>query len=107
MPKPHTFPALYDVVKALSISFLSKEGYLKPNQWQSGTITWSRNREKTGSISININTHSKQPYIELDYKCNETLIFCIATRFYNNILLYELTVNEEHNRPHNCLQQKS
>jgi hypothetical protein len=74
MPKPHTFPTLFDEVKTVSISFLTKHGYLKPNQWQSGTITWSSNGIKTGSISIQVNTRSEQPYIELDYKCNEAPI---------------------------------
>lgn len=74
MPKPHTFPTLYDEVKTISISFLTKQGYLKPNKWQSGTITWSRNGNKTGSISIQVNTQPENPYIELDYKCNEAPI---------------------------------
>lgn len=74
MPKPHTFPTLYDEVQTVSISFLTKHGYLKPNQWQCGTITWSRNGNKTGSISIRINTQTESPYLELDYKCNEVPI---------------------------------
>jgi len=74
MPKPHTFPTLYDEVKTVSISFLTKHGYLKPKQWQSGTITWSSNGNKTGSISIRVNTQSENHYFELDYKCNETPI---------------------------------
>lgn len=74
MPKPQTFPTLYDDLKTVSISFLTKHGYLKPNQWQIGTITWSSNGNKTGSISIQVNTQSEQPYIEMDYKCNEAPI---------------------------------
>ena len=74
MPKPHTFPTLYDDLKTVSISFLTKQGYLKPNQWQSGIISWSRNGNKTGSISILVNTQSERPYLELDYKCNGTPI---------------------------------
>lgn len=74
MPKPHTFPTLYDDLKTVSISFLTKHGYLKPNQWQSGTIAWSRNGNKTGSISIQVNTQPESPYLELDYKCNEAPI---------------------------------
>lgn len=74
MPKPHTFPTLYDNLKTICISFLTKNGYLKPNQWQSSIITWSRDGKKTGSISIIVNTESRQPYIELDYKSNETPI---------------------------------
>ena len=74
MPKPHTFPTLYDEVKTVSISFLTKHGYLKPNQWRSGTVTWSRNENKTGSISIRVNTQPESLYLELDYKCNEAPI---------------------------------
>ena len=74
MPKPHTFPTLLDDVKKISIFFLARHGYLKPNQWQRGTITWSSNENKTGSISIRVNTQSEQPYIELDYKYNEAPI---------------------------------
>lgn len=74
MPKPHTFPTLYEDLKTVSISFLTKYRYLKPNQWQSGTINWSSNGNRTGSISIQVNTQSEQPYIELDYKCNEAPI---------------------------------
>lgn len=71
MPKPHTFPTLYDDLKTVCISFLTKNGYLKPNQWQSGTISWSRNGNKTGSVSIRVSTRPESPYLELDYKCNE------------------------------------
>jgi hypothetical protein len=74
MPKPYTFPTLYDEVKTVSISFLTKHRYLIPNQWQSGTITWSRNGNLTGSISIQVNTKSEKPYLELDYKCNKAPI---------------------------------
>jgi hypothetical protein len=71
MPKPHTFPTLYDDLKTVSISLLTKHGYLKPNNWQSGVITWSINGNKTGSISVCVNTHSGSQYLELDYTCNQ------------------------------------
>lgn len=74
MPKQYTFPNLYDDLKTVSISFLTKHGYLKTNQWQSGVITWSMGGNKTGSISIRVNTHSQSPYLELDYNCNEVPI---------------------------------
>lgn len=74
MPKPYSFPTLYDECKTVSISFLRQHGYLKLNNWQSGVITWSRNGNKTGSISININTRLASPYLELDYKSNYTPI---------------------------------
>ena len=68
MPKPHTFPTLYNEALQISISKLKKWEYLNPEQIKSGTITWSRNGNQTGSISIKVNTKSEQPYIELDYK---------------------------------------
>lgn len=68
MPKPHTFPTLYNEALQISISKLKGWGYLNPEQIKSGTLNWSRNGNPTGSISIRVNTHSEQPYIELDYK---------------------------------------
>ena len=68
MPKPYTFPTLYNEALQLSISKLKGWGYLAPGQIKSGTINWSRNGNRTGSISITANTRSEQPYIELDYK---------------------------------------
>lgn len=68
MQKPHTFPTLYNEALQISISKLKEWEYLNPEQIKSGTLTWSRNGNKTGSISIRVNTQSEQPYIELDYK---------------------------------------
>ncbi len=68
MPKFPTFPTLYNEVLQLSISNLKEWEYLNPEQIKNGTLTWSRNGNKIGSISIKVNTHSEQPYIELDYK---------------------------------------
>lgn len=74
MPKPHTFPTLYDDMITVSISFLSNIGYLKPGHRRNGVITWSRNGNKIGSISIRVNTLPESPYLELDYKYNEAPI---------------------------------
>ena len=68
MPKFPTFPTLYDEVLQINITKLKECGFLDPKQIKSGTLTWSRNGNPTGSISIVVNTHSEQPYIELDYK---------------------------------------
>lgn len=68
MPKPHTFPTLYNEALQIHISKLKVWGYLKPEQIKSGKLNWSRDGNPTGSISIQVNTHSEQPYIELDYK---------------------------------------
>jgi hypothetical protein len=74
MPKPHTFPTLFNEVKTVSISFLTKHGYLKPNKLKAGSIHWSRNGENLGSISIKVCTYSESPYLEFDYKCNKAPI---------------------------------
>lgn len=68
MPKFPTYPTLFDEVLQIDISKLKKWGYLNPEQTKSGTITWSSNGNKTGSISIKVKPHSEQLYIELDYK---------------------------------------
>ena len=68
MPKPHTFPTLYNEALQIHISKLKGWGYLNPEQIKSGTLNWSKNGNPTGSISIQVNTKSEQPYIELDYK---------------------------------------
>lgn len=68
MPKPHTYPTLYNEALQISTSKLKEWGYLNSGQIKRGTINWSRNEKPTGSISIKVNTNSEQPYIELDYK---------------------------------------
>ena len=68
MPKPYTFPTLYNEALQLSVSKLKGWGYLEPGQIKSGSINWSRNGNQTGSISITVNTRCEQPYIELNYK---------------------------------------
>ena len=68
MPKPYTFPTLYDEALKISISKLKGWGYLEPGQIKSGSINWSRDGNQTGSISITVNTRCEQPYIELKYK---------------------------------------
>lgn len=70
MPKPSTFPTMYDEVKTLSISFLKKHGYLNPSQQQSGTVSWSIQGRTTGSISILVSISPNATFLELDYICN-------------------------------------
>jgi hypothetical protein len=70
MAKPHTFPKLYDEARTLSTAFLRDNGYLKPQQWQGGVVTWYRNGEKVASISIAVSTAKPNPYVELDYSYN-------------------------------------
>lgn len=70
MPKPATFPTLYDEVKTLNISLLKKHGYLNQNQQQSGIVTWSMGGRATGSISINVTISQYATFLVLDYSCN-------------------------------------
>lgn len=63
-------PTLYDNVLKLSITELKKWGYLKPDNVQNGTISWSRNGEEFASISVVVNTLNEKPYIQLDYRFN-------------------------------------
>ena len=68
MPKPHTFPTLNDEEIQISISKLKEWKYLNPQKIKSGALTWSRNGNQTGSISIVVNTQSEPPYVQLNYK---------------------------------------
>ena len=77
MPKPYTFPTLFDEVLQLSITKLKELQYLNPEQIVSGTLTWGSNGNKTAVISIKVNTQSEQPYIELYYKYNKIIYCCI------------------------------
>lgn len=71
MPKPYTFPTLFDEVKTVSISNLRKWGYLKPGIYRTGTITWSRNGTVNSSIGIAVNTKAESPYLEFSYTYGE------------------------------------
>lgn len=68
MAHPYTFPTLFDEVLTISTTSLKQWGYLNPGQFKSGVITWSQNSNKTGSISIAVDTRKEPAYIELDYK---------------------------------------
>ncbi len=74
MAKPKMYPTLYDDLKKISISYLTKHGYLKQNQQKYGALYWNLNGNSAGNISIRVNTQSISPYLELDYKCNEAPI---------------------------------
>lgn len=67
MPKPYTFPTLYNEALQISTTKLKEWGYLKANQFKSGKLFWKSNGKETGWFSIVVDTHKGQPYIELDY----------------------------------------
>lgn len=68
MPKPATFPDLFNDALQIHISKLKEWGYLKYKIIVSNTIRWSRNGNERGSISFYLNSDCTRPYIELDYK---------------------------------------
>lgn len=55
-----------DGLKSVSVFFLNKHKYFD-TWWMSGTITWSRNGEKTGSISIQSNITDSEKYVRFIY----------------------------------------
>lgn len=59
MPKTPTFPTLYNNSLQLSTTKLKEWGYIKPNQFKSGSLSWSNHGETTGSISISVDTYEE------------------------------------------------
>jgi hypothetical protein len=55
-----------DGLHQVNTAFLRKHGYFNSG-WRSGTINWSRNGEKTGSISIQSFIGDPDPHIKLIY----------------------------------------
>lgn len=72
MPKPRTFPTLYDQVLQLDITRLKSLGYLLPNEIKNGSLTWKNHGVPVGSIGVYSNTISDQQYIILDYRYQGT-----------------------------------
>lgn len=69
---------LFEDCRIISISDLKRWGYLKPEQYLSGVVTWYKGEGESkrvlASISISVNTYSENPFIELKYLHNETPI---------------------------------
>jgi hypothetical protein len=70
MPKPSTFPTLYDEALQLDLTSLKRLGYLQPDEIRSGGITWYSRGARTGSIGLYSNTIVAQPYLRLNFKHN-------------------------------------
>ncbi len=68
MPQPYSFPTLYNEALQINISKLKEWGYLQPGQFKAGTLTWKRNGNITGSVSIQGRISNEKQYIELEYK---------------------------------------
>lgn len=74
MAKYSSCPTLFDECKIINIADLKRWGYLKLNRVIETNMTWSRNGNKIGSISISVNTFAESFFVELDYNCNGTPI---------------------------------
>ena len=74
MGRHSNIPTLYDFCKTLSISDLKRWKYLKPNQIRSGTITFNSFYSGTSQVSIQVCTDLENPYTELNYTVNGTVI---------------------------------
>lgn len=74
MARYSSFPTKLEEVKQIHLSKLKEWGYLESGQIKTGTLSWNINGEHTGSISIRVNTHTEEPYLELVYQCGDTPI---------------------------------
>jgi hypothetical protein len=71
MPRYSNLPTLYDNALQINISKLKEWGYLMPDKWKAGTLTWSRNDEQTGSISMDVSTLEGDEFLHLKYNFNK------------------------------------
>lgn len=96
MPKPPTFPVLYDDVLQISITNLKEWGYFDQEQISPGTIKWSRNGERRAAIDIVVNTLDIPNYVELKYTYGDeprrykVLIVKVPSNLKNGSLKYFL-----------------
>jgi hypothetical protein len=63
---------LINEVLQFSIKDLRLLNYFNGLSYKAGLVSWKRGNERTASISIKVNTIDASPYIELDYKCNQS-----------------------------------
>lgn len=96
MAKPSTHPTLYDNALQMSIKKLNEWGYLKRGEKFRTQLNWSRNGNLIGSIIIQVNTMSEQPYIELDYKFRDeprkykVKLVCVPSNLGKGVIWYFL-----------------
>jgi hypothetical protein len=70
MPAYSTFPTLLDEVKQISITKLKEFGFMEPDSFKSGQLTWSRRGQEVGSINIFVYMQDS-PFAELSYTYNK------------------------------------
>lgn len=67
MAKLHTFPPLIDYLLQIDLSFIKKNGFLKPNSRSSFDLTWSNPTNAQSSISVFVDTLENDKFIQLKY----------------------------------------
>lgn len=67
MSRISMFPTVFEEVLQINISNLKKWGYLKPNVWKTGQLSWTRNGVPNGEISIGIYMGEGNEYLHLRY----------------------------------------
>ena len=72
------FPTLFEDCRILSISELNRWGYLKPEQYLRGVVSWYKGEGESkrilASIRISVSTYNYNPFLELNYSFNDTPI---------------------------------
>lgn len=68
MPKPYSFPTLFDEIKSFSITDLKRLGYIHYPLVVTGIIQWKNNfDEVTGAINIYVHLMENEQFINLSY----------------------------------------
>ncbi len=70
MAKPATFPTIIDSIRTVTISFLSKEGYLDHVGTRSGMLYWTVRGQTTGSVQLSVERFEASALLTLDYRSN-------------------------------------
>ncbi len=71
MPKPYTFPFIYNDARCITISDLKKLNFIKDNINKTASIRWANSKGiETGSILIQSKININLKVLIFDYKCN-------------------------------------
>lgn len=72
MPRTSNFPDTTDEVKSISLTYLRESGLLRPG-YHNTTLTWSRNGNTTGRITLQVEMlPDSEPRLRLKYTFNDT-----------------------------------
>ena len=75
MPRTPNFPDTADEVKSISLAYLRESGLLRPG-YHNTTLSWSRNGNNTGRISLEVfMLPDSEPRLRLKYTFNDSKEF--------------------------------